>query len=206
MAVDRSLVTKGRATRARAGRTDLLARAVSDTLGPLPPLVALCAAAATHRSALAGTGWGLVAMFFVAILPYLATWKIRHPAGGGRPSPAARATYMGVAVVTGAGGLGVLYELDAPAELVSAVIAILVSLAVSTVTNARWGWSNHMAACCAGVAMLIVLLGPVGFWAVTAIPCVAWARLALRRHVVGELVLGGVVGAVVSSAVLLLLI
>lgn len=179
---------------------------VSDTFGPLPPLAALCGAGAAHSgSPLAGAAWGVLAMFFVAILPYVVTWRIRHPAHGGRPSPRARLSYMGLAVVTAVAGLGVLRWLGAPGAVISVVIAILVTLAVVTVTNARWGWSNHLAACAAGVAMLVVLFGVAGLWALPAVPAVAWARLTLGRHTPVELALGAVVGVVVSAAVLTVL-
>jgi len=140
-------------------------------------------------------------MFFVAILPYLATWRIRHPAGGGRPSPSARATYMGLAVGTAAIGVVALDALGSPGRVLAAVAAVLISLAVVAVTNAKWGWSNHMAACAAGVAMLLVLFGWPALWATCALPAVAWARLSLGRHVPAELVLGAAVGATVSASV-----
>lgn len=194
------------ATRSRSSSRSRLASVVSDSLGPLPPLAALCGAGAKGTSStLAGIGWGLLAMFFAAILPYVLTWRMRHPAGGGRLAPWARASYMGLAVVTAVLGLLVLHWLGAPDAVVSAVIAIVASLAVVAVTNARWGWSNHLAACAAGVAMLVVLFGPAGLWAALALPAVAWARLTLNRHTPGELVLGGLVGAVISGGVLAVL-
>jgi putative flippase GtrA len=179
-----------------------VASMVSDTVGPLPSLAALCAAGAIGSSPVAGIGWGLLAMFFVAILPYVATWKIRHPAEGGRLSVSVRAGYMGLAALTAAVGLLMLWLLGAPSQLLATVIAILVTLVVAAVTNARWGWSNHLAACAAGVAMLVVLLGPASLFAVIAIPPVAWARLRLGRHSTVELAAGTAIGVVVAGAVL----
>jgi hypothetical protein len=90
-----------------------VASMVSDTVGPLPSLAALCAAGAIGSSPVAGIGWGLLAMFFVAILPYVATWKIRHPAEGGRLSVSVRAGYMGLAALTAADRRIVSAELQA---------------------------------------------------------------------------------------------
>lgn len=179
-----------------------LASGVSDTFGPLPSLGALCAAGAEGSTPFAGVGWGLLAMFFVAILPYSITWKMRHPSGGGRLGSSVRAAYMGLAVGTAAVGLGLLWLLGAPHQLLWVVIAILVTLAVVAVTNAKWGWSNHLAACAAGVSMLVVLLGPGALIAAVVLPAVAWARLAMNRHSVPELVAGAVIGAGVATAVL----
>jgi hypothetical protein len=179
-----------------------LASGVSDTLGPLPPLAALCTAGALHTAVLAGVGWGLLAMFFSAILPYLVTWKMRHPAGGARPGRRARAIYMGLAVLTAAVGVAVLIPLGSPAAVVDVTVTIIVCLVVVVVPNARWRWSNHMAACAAGCAMLVVLAGTAGLLAVAALPAVAWARLRLERHTLAELVGGGVLGAVVAAVML----
>ena len=179
-----------------------LASFVSDSLGPLPPLAALCGAGALHRGPWAGVGWGLLAMFFVAILPYLVTWKPRHPPAGRRPSRRARGAYMGLAVVTAGVGIAVLALVGAPSAVVKVTVTIMVCLAVVAVTNAVWRWSNHMAACAAGVAMLVVLFGWPGLISVVALPAVAWARLKLHRHSVIELLLGTLCGAVIAGPVL----
>jgi hypothetical protein len=182
-----------------------LASVVSDLFGPLPTLAALCGAGALHTSALAGIGWGLLAMVFAAIVPYLVTWRLRHPADGSRPTGRDRASYMGLAVLTAAAGIVVLRILGSPDAVVDVTVAIMICLAVVAVTNALWHWSNHMAGCAAGVAMLVVLFGAPGLLAAAALPAVAWARLALGRHTVSELVLGTMCGAAVAGAVLAIL-
>ena len=183
-------------------RQSRLASFVSDSLGPLPSLSALCGAGALHSSVIVGVGWGLLAMFFAAILPYLVTWRVRHPAGDRRPSRTTRAAYMGLAVVTAAAGIAVLIPLGAPSAVVKVTVTIMICLCVVAVTNALWRWSNHMAACAAGVAMLCVLFGWYGLIAAVALPAVAWARLQLGRHSRIELVLGALCGAAVSGPVL----
>lgn len=141
-------------------------------------------------------------MFFAAILPYLVTWKVRHPAGDRRPSRTTRAAYMGLAVVTAAAGIAILIPLGAPAAVVKVTVTIMICLCVVAVTNGLRRWSNHMAACAAGVAMLYVLFGWYGLIAALALPAVAWARLQLGRHSRIELVLGALCGAAVSGPVL----
>lgn len=176
---------------------------ISDTLGPLPVLAALCGAGALESSnALIGIAWGLLAMIFVAIAPYLLTWRIRHPPNGGRPSKPMRSLYMGLAVVGAGVGLIVLSWIGAPNEVAYVVVAVLASLVVAAASNALWRWSNHMAACASGVAMLAVLFGLPGLVSASALPLVAWARLALSRHTSAELVLGATTGAIVSATVL----
>ncbi|MCW2528615.1 MAG: hypothetical protein JWM76_3475 [Pseudonocardiales bacterium] len=179
---------------------------VSDSLGPLPTLAALCGSGTLHASVVAGISWGLLAMFFAAILPYLVTWKVRHPSGGGRPSRRGRGAYMGIAVVTAAVGIAVLILLGAPAAVVDATLTILICLGVVAVTNSLWRWSNHMAACAAGVVMLCVLFGWPGLIAAAALPAVAWARLRLGRHSRTELVLGALCGAAVAGPILAALV
>ncbi len=183
-----------------------LARVASDVIGPLPVVVALCAAGVTNGASWpSGVGWGLLAMFFVGILPYSVTWKVRHPADDEKPSQRSRVAYMGTAVVTAAVGLAVLRLSGAPADVVRLTTAILVALVVTAVCNSRWRWSNHMAAATSGAALLVVRLGAIGLLAIVAIPLVAWARLVLQRHDVGELFGGLVLGATVAPLVLLAL-
>lgn len=179
-----------------------LASFVSDSLGPLPSLSALCGAGALHSSIAAGIAWGLLAMFFAAILPYLVTWKIRHPASGATVPRPVRGAYMGLAVVTAAVGVIVLIPLGAPSAVIQTTIAIMLCLGVVAVTNALWRWSNHMAACAAGVAMLLVLFGWPALISAAALPAVAWSRLRLGRHSLVELVLGALCGAAVAGSIL----
>jgi hypothetical protein len=170
---------------------------VSDTVGPLPSLAALCAAGAIGSSPVAGIGWGLLAMFFVAILPYVATWKIRHPAEGGRLSVSVRAGYMGLAALTAAVGLLMLWLLGAPSQLVATVIAILVTLVVVAVTNALGDEATISPQRRRGGQL--VVLPMASLFAMIAIPPVAWARLKLGRHSTVELAAGTAVGVVVAE-------
>lgn len=182
-----------------------LASAVSDGLGPLGCLAALCGAAALRSGLLAGVGWGLLAMFFAGILPYLLTWRIRHPAAATAPTKRVRSLYMALAVVTAAVGIAVLRLLGGPPGVIEVIAAILGCLTVAAVTNARWRWSNHLAACAAGTAMLTVLFGPPGLVSALAIPPVWWARTALGRHTTVELLGGGLVGGLIGGGLLALL-
>lgn len=184
-------------------RRTAVASFVSDTLGPLPVLAALCVAGASGRSTVAGLGWGLLAMAFVAVLPYAATWRLRHSADASAPSSRSRATYMCVAAVSAALGLAIVAVAGGPHRLIAAVVAVLATLVVTAVTNAVWHWSNHAAATVAGAAMLTILAGPAGSWAFFALPLVGWARLALRRHTFTQVALGALTGGVISAAVLL---
>jgi len=54
----------------------------------------------------------------------------------------------------------------------------------------------------ASLAALTWLFGPV--WAITflAVPLVGWARVYRRRHTWAQVVVGGLVGAAVTTAVL----
>ena len=187
-------------------RTEPLAKGVSDVLGPLPVTVALCAAGVRHSSTwAAGIGWGLVAILFSAILPYVATWRIRHPADGSLPASRARVTYMAVAALTAAVGLVVIHVLGGPWEVIRATVSILITLVITAAVNARWRWSNHVSACAAGVTLLVAEVGETGLLAAAAVIAVAWARLSLQRHDRAQLLGGLIIGALGVLASLLVI-
>lgn len=180
------------------------AAVVSDAVGPLPVLVALCLAGRRDGLAAgASIAWGVAALMLLAVVPYVVTYRVRHPRDGLRPNRARKGAYMAGVAAIAAAGLTLLWLVGAPPALLAAAIVVVLTLAVTSVATAVAGWSNHAAACAAGVAMSSVLGGPV--WLLLAIACtsVGWARVTLGRHSWGQVGWGAAVGAVVSSGLLI---
>jgi membrane-associated phospholipid phosphatase len=115
-----------------------------------------------------------------------------------------RAVPLGLAALSVATGVVVLLVAGAPREITALQVAVLVTVAVSTAITLAWKVSFHVAVVSAAAAVLTLLGGP--WWALSwlAVPVVGWARLVLRAHTAAQVLAGLVVGAGVSTAVLLL--
>lgn len=190
--------------RADAGRR--IAAVVSEVLGPLPVGVAFCIGVGAASRGLAGAAWGLLAIFFAAVLPYLATWRMRHPSRGGRPASRTRLGYLLITAASAAVGLLLVASLGAPWRVVVVATTIVVGLIVGVLVNARWRASNHVAGLAGAVAALSVIYTPLWLLGAPLVALLAWARLRLGRHSPAEVALGALIGAVVGAVVPLLLI
>lgn len=178
------------------------AKIVSELLGPVPFGVGLLVGvgAASDDSPWAGAGWGLLGIFFAAVLPYLLTLRLRRDrprkGHGGRT---ARLQYLGVALGSAAAGLLLLALLPAPHQVFAVTLTILVGLLAAVGLNTRWPVSNHTSAAAGGAAMLTILYGSELLALYALVAALAWARVVLGRHTVSEAVAGVAVGSVVSA-------
>ena len=111
---------------------------------------------------------------------------------------------LGLAALSVATGVVVLLVAGAPREITALQVAVLVTVAVATAITLVWKISFHTAVVAAAASVLTLLGG--SWWALSwlAVPVVGWARIVLRAHTVAQVVAGLVVGAGVTTAVLLL--
>ena len=181
---------------------------MSEVLGPVPLALVLCLVVGVRSAAspLRGMGWGLVAAGFAAVLPYIATWRVRHPRDGAPPTRSARIKYLAFTLAAACLGLALLAMLGAPHDLVAVAATIVIGVLVAGVLNRRWRLSNHVSAASGGVVMLAMLYGPQ-FLVLYAIPLLlAWARVQCKRHSTWEVLVGGLVGSVVAIVAMAALI
>lgn len=79
------------------------------------------------------------------------------------------------------------------------VLAAVAMLCVAGVAN-RWiKLSLHMASLAFAGVVLLVLLPAAGIVALLSLPALAWARLRMARHELGEVVGGGLLGIVTGA-------
>jgi hypothetical protein len=200
-------MTQRRVTMPITPATRMLSSVVSDVLGPLP----VCAAmfnSATHggRGWLSALGWTLLGITFAGIIPYLLTWRLRHPTDGSLQPKASRSRSMLLTAAAAAIGFTVLLVLGAPDQLLVTIGSIIATLVVIAWTNAHWRWSNHVAASAAGTAILIVEASPAaGALGIVATCAVAIARVALDRHPWNECLWGAAAGATTAALMQILL-
>jgi membrane-associated phospholipid phosphatase len=116
-----------------------------------------------------------------------------------------RPLMMAIGLVSVAVGLGLMALLDAPRELFALVGAMVAGVAVALLISSFWKISIHTSVTAGTVTILILVFGP---WTLVLAPlalAVAWARVRLRAHTVGQVLVGGVLGASVALGVYTLL-
>ena len=150
---------------------------------------------------MAGAGWGALAGVFVAVLPYVVTTSLRRPDAEGRRRRSARVQYLLMTLCSALVGV-VLTGVGAPHEVFAVTLTIVVGLLAAVLVNVWLPVSNHASAAAGAVAMLTVLVGPAALMLAPLAAAVAWARVELGQHTIGEVVAGLVVGGF-SSAVCL---
>lgn len=89
----------------------------------------------------------------------------------------------------------ILVVLQAPKSLVALLSAMLASSAIATGLNLRWKVSVHTGSAAGAAISLLILAGPPAVPMLALIPLVGWTRVALRRHTLGQVIAGGLIGA-----------
>lgn len=102
-------------------------------------------------------------------------------------------------------GLIMLIMGGAPNPLRALAVGHLVTIAVLAVITIFWKISLHSAAIGAAAALCQVLGAPIALAVWGLVPLVGWSRLKLRRHTMGQVVAGAVVGGLLLPGVFWLL-
>jgi hypothetical protein len=155
-----------------------------------------------HADGLAGAGWGLVAAFFVAVLPTLfISYGIRRGRWEDRNVGSRRARIVVLAFITAsvATGLVLLVGLGAPSLLTGYLAFMLVSVAVLTAITLVWKISIHCAVASGSVTILALTYGPFVLCAFVLVGLLAWSRVAVRDHTWLQAVAGSVLGAAAAA-------
>lgn len=115
-----------------------------------------------------------------------------------------RAVPLGLSGLSVLVGLAVLALAGAPRAIVALQVAVLVTVLVVTGVTLVWKVSLHVAVLGAAACVLTLLGGE--WWALSwlAVPVVGWARLRLTAHTLAQVIVGCVLGAVVTGGVLLI--
>jgi membrane-associated phospholipid phosphatase len=179
-----------------------------------PPVLGIAATGLT-ASVLSNQGrradqawlWAVVSalLAIVAPLAYI-LWLLRH----GRVSDIdlqireQRARPLVVSVISSGLAWAVLQVGRAPAELVALAAALWVQTAIILGITLRWKISMHSSAA-AGAGTLVWALTGTILPLLVLVPLVAWSRVRLRRHTLGQTVAGAALGFAVFSFALALI-
>ena len=97
------------------------------------------------------------------------------------------------------GLLAALYALGAPQHLFRLTLSMGLAAAAVAATTLFWKASAHCAVAGHAAVAGPLLLGPAGLVFTLALPLVAWSRVSLGAHTVGQVISGAVVGAVFAG-------
>jgi membrane-associated phospholipid phosphatase len=156
-----------------------------------------------HADGLAGAGWGLLAAFFVAVLPTaFISYGIRRGRWEDRNVGARRSRLVVLAFIIAsvAVGLILLLALGAPGILTGYLAFMLASVAVLAGITTVWKISIHCAVASGSVAILALTFGPPVLIGYLLVAVLAWARVAVGDHTVAQVVAGSVLGAAAALA------
>ena len=190
-------------------RQDSLASRVTYLLEPKNWLIATVVLIGGHADGLAGVGWGLLAAFFVAVLPAVfISYGIRRGRWEDRNVGARRPRLVVLAFITAsvATGLILLVVLGAPVLLTGYLAFMLASVAVLAVITTVWKISIHCAVASGSVTILALTYGAPVLAGYLLVGLLGWSRVAVRDHswlqAAGGAVLGAAAAALACTAFL----
>jgi membrane-associated phospholipid phosphatase len=154
-----------------------------------------------HADGLAGVGWGLLAAFFVAVLPTLfVSHGIRRGRWADRNVGARRPRLIVLAFITAsvAAGLILLIILGAPVMVTGYLAFMLTAVAMLAVITTAWKISIHCAVASGSVAILALTYGPLVLPGFLLVALLGWSRVSLKDHTTAQVVGGTVLGALAA--------
>ncbi|MBG6217724.1 membrane-associated phospholipid phosphatase [Arthrobacter sp. CAN_A6] len=176
----------------------LVAKVVTEVFAPAVLLSALLLIVSVHTAGLArGIGSGLLAVLFVTGLPLVAVVLLvragkvtDHHIGNRRQ----RAPILGGSLVSIALGVWILQLIDAPADLIRAVLSSVAGIVAVLVVNLFWKLSAHSAVAVFFSLVVLFLIGLPGMAALAIPVAVGWSRVVLEAHTVAQVLAGWLVG------------
>jgi hypothetical protein len=179
-----------------------LARLISNVVSP--PLVGVFTAIAfifyavpQPQKVLVWLSWGLP-LLIIPPLSYV-IWLVRTGELADIHMPDRRSRIKPLAVILGwsIGCLWILHFWGTPSILIFVILTTMGYMMVMSAVTLFWKISFHSSAITAAASIGIATSGIASGWSISAlalIPIVAWARVHLRRHTLGQVCAGCIVG------------
>lgn len=193
--------------RLAAARPSTAARIISEVTDPAAVVAAVTTYVAVRSSGswLAGLGWAALAVGFCAGLPYVVLFVLLRGGVVADRHVVRREQRLWpsvTALVSVLVGLGLLWRLGAPRDLIVLVLSQMAGLVAISLVTLHSKASLHTAVT-AGAASVVALLQGGWWWvvAVLAAALVGWARLRGGRHSAAQVVAGLIIGAITTIAV-----
>lgn len=183
---------------------DAVARFCTEVFAPAPVSLVTLATVAWRFSAspLDALRWIALSVTFVAALPMgWLTWQVRR--GNVTDIHVRRREQRGPIIAlflaSWAIGVALLALLGAPPQLIATILAGFATLFVAGAITTRWKVSIHVGVAAGVIAVFAQLFGPPMLLLAPLVPLLAWARVRVRDHTVGQVVGGAAIGAISSS-------
>jgi membrane-associated phospholipid phosphatase len=183
-----------------------LARLISNTLNPFVVSAVIITLLAFRESSgiLEAIKWASISMA-LSVLPTLVVviYMVRSKRMDGffNTTREQRNFIYFLASGLGAVGCGVLWLLSAPELLAVTFTTGLISIVVFTGINYFWKVSLHTAFMAASLTIVIIIYGAVAAWTLVFLPLVAWARIELKQHSLAQVVIGGLLAALIAAGI-----
>lgn len=181
---------------------DRMARVLTEVFAPAVLVAVLILLSSFIRAGFqAGLPFALVAVFFIAVLPFAVVVYLTRR---GKLTDhhisrrSQRAPVLGGAIVSVLVGVGILSAMGAPAELMIMIASILAGIITVLAVNLVWKLSAHTAVAVFFAAALIIYFGPWGLLAAVIPVGVGWSRVRLEAHTVAQVLAGGFVGLLIG--------
>jgi membrane-associated phospholipid phosphatase len=95
-------------------------------------------------------------------------------------------------------GTAVLYTLNAPTMTTILMFCYFSNTLIVFFINLYWKISIHAMGVAGPTVVLIYAFGPIGAVFATIIPVVMWSRVYLKRHTIGQVVTGALLGFILT--------
>lgn len=95
----------------------------------------------------------------------------------------------------------ILFSLRAPLVLFATTVSALSATLVFMLINFTWKISLHTAFAAGSVTVLILLYGTTGAFSAVLVPPIAWSRIELKYHSLGQTVAGAMLSALIVIVV-----
>src|SRR6266571_3608512 len=101
-------------------------------------------------------------------------------------------------------GLVTLMVTNAPRNLQNIVLVTIICGFIFMIITLWWKISIHASSLSGAVIFVIMLYGTVALPLFSLVILVSWSRVVMRRHTLGQVIAGSVLGAALTTAILLI--
>ncbi|TCO48865.1 hypothetical protein [Actinocrispum wychmicini] len=188
-----------------------LAKVVTEVLSPAVIVVLLPFAVAwnaTGHALVRTVVWALVVAVFYSVLPMVFIVRgARRGQWDGHwvRERERRFVPLMMCLLSALVGLVILLAWDAPRDVVALAWSMVTVLVACVVITRWWKVSLHATVAGGAVATVILIYGWIMAVLIPLVALVAWARVKVRDHTAGQVVVGAFLGPVVGGVVFVLL-